>query len=335
MRALFVGLGSIGQRHLINFKHLVGNKAEIFAYRQTNHNLIIREGKAKTCRSLAQYYGFQTCPSLSEAFNVYPDVVFITNPSAYHLAPAIKAASHGCHLFIEKPLSHSLKGVTSLQNIIHRKKLVVMVGYQTRFHPCYQFLEKMISRKRYGRLLSADFEWGTYLPAHHPYEDYRKGYAALNKLGGGVLLGLSHELDMICNLWGQPDELFAVGGQLSPLSMDTEDTVSVLMKYRRHSQSFPVSLFLSYAQTKETRRFKVQMARATILGDFMENTVQVFDQKGNVIIFESFIEFDRNELFISEMKEFVKAVKIKRKPLVDIDDGIESLKLALRIKKKL
>ena len=36
MKILFVGLGSIGQRHLINLKKVMDDDVEILAYRETN-----------------------------------------------------------------------------------------------------------------------------------------------------------------------------------------------------------------------------------------------------------------------------------------------------------
>ena len=47
-----------------------------------------------------------------------PDFVIITNETDKHLKTAIKFAQMGCHIFIEKPLSHSLTGIKKLEEII-------------------------------------------------------------------------------------------------------------------------------------------------------------------------------------------------------------------------
>lgn len=335
MKALFVGLGSIGQRHLANFKKIMGDGAQILAYRETNHNTLIINCVGKEIESLEQYYGFKQFCKLDDALKESPDVVFVTNPSSKHLETALMAARWGCNLFIEKPLSHNLSGIDGLKKQVARRNLVVMIGYQTRFHPCYKLVDAILSEKEYGNVVSANFEWGTYLPSHHPYEDYRRSYVASKSLGGGVTLGLIHEIDLICNLWGQPEKLFAVGGKLSALDMDVEDTVSVLMSFKCAKRVFPVTLFLSFAQTKETRKFRIQLDKATILCDLVENTVSFFDEAGGLITRKAYPELERNDLFLDEMKEFVSAVKERRQPLTCLDDGIESLKLAMRIKEKI
>ena len=332
MIALFVGLGSIGQRHLNNFKSIIGDGAEILVYRETDRNALIKNGRVIPCVSLQHHYGFTQVRTLNDGLKEKPDVVFITNPSSKHLRIALKAAQKGCNLFIEKPLSHTLRGVDLLVKIVNLKDLVVTVGYQMRFHPCYKFVSKILSEKKYGDVISASFEWGTYLPNHHPYEDYRRGYAANKKLGGGAVLGLSHEIDIICSFWGQPEKLYAVGGKLSYLDMDVEDTVSILMGFKRGSLIFPVTLFLSYAQTKEIRKFRIQLEDALVLCDLLNNRVTLFENSNEIIIQKDFSNLKRNDLFMEEMSEFINAVRKKQQSSISLYDGIEALKLAMRIK---
>jgi len=335
MKALFIGLGSIGQRHLNNFKNIIGAGHKILVYRETGHNVLIKNGVGTPCGSLQQHYKFYQVQNLDDGLKAKPDVVFITNPSSKHLDVALKAARYGCNLFIEKPLSHTLRGVDLLSQTADSKNLIVTIGYQTRFHPCYKFIVQTVSEKKYGDVVSASFEWGTYLPAHHPYEDYRKGYAAKKSLGGGVILGLSHEIDMICSIWGQPEKLFAVGGNLSSLEMDAEDTVSILMGFKRGVKVFPATLFLSYAQTKEVRKSRIQLEDALILSDFSNNRISLLDNMGEVITQKEFSDLKRNDLFMDEMREFIDSVRNKRQSSITLYDGIETLKLAMRIKKEI
>ena len=335
MRVLFVGLGSIGQRHLRNLKRLVTDEVEIFACRRTRHNLCIEDGRARQVDSLADHLGFTEMRDLHEALDARPQLVFVTNPSGDHIETAIEAARRGCHLFIEKPLADSLADVDELRRLVAERNLTVMVGYQTRFHPCYQLTRDIVSTSEHGRVISAAFEWGTYLPAHHPYEDYRDSYAARRDGGGGVLLGLIHELDMIQSFWGQPEKVAAVGGKLSTLDVDVEDTVSALMTYDDNGRRFPVTLSLSYAQTREVRRFRVQFERATLLCDLHENRFSLFDEHGECAQQESFSRLNRNQLFVDEISEFLSAVRERRTPTVSLDDGIESLRIVERIKQQL
>jgi len=335
MKVLFIGLGSIGQRHLANFKRIANEDAEVLVCRETDHNIIINNGMAIPCNSLEQHYGFKQVSDLDKALAEKPDFVFVTNPTSKHLEVALKAAEKGCALFVEKPLAHTMDGIDLLKQWTKKNKLVVMVGYQMRFHPCYKFILKILSEKEYGDVVSAGFEWGTYLPRHHPYEDYRQGYAAQKNLGGGAILGMIHELDIIHSFWGQPEQVYAIGGKLSPLEMNVEDTVSVLMSFKRSKRVFPVTLFLSYAQTKEVRKWRVQLEDATVFCDLQDNSATIFDQGGKIIAEESYSELKRNRLFLNEMNEFLQAVEQKRQPVVSLQDGIESLKLALKIKERI
>lgn len=336
MKALFIGLGSIGQRHLINFKHLMGKDIEIIACRTTSHNILIKNGAGKKVVSLKECLGFREINSIDKALKEYPDAVFITNPTSKHMVTALKAVEYGIqNIFIEKPLSDNLKGINVLKHEAKKKHLTIMIGYQARFHPCYKVVKKILLEQEYGNIISANFEWGTYLPNHHPYEDYRNSYAAVRNLGGGVVLGLIHEVDIILSLWGQPKKLFAIGGKLSGLEMNTEDTVSVLMGFEQKTKMFPVMLFLSYAQTKEVRKFRIQLDRGTIFCDLLENSIKIFDENGKITMQRCFFNLKKNDLFLDEIKEFLSALREKRQPMITLKDGIESLRLALKVRKKI
>ena len=45
-KALFIGLGSVGQRHLQNFKEIASADIDIIAYRTSNFNKLIVDGYA-------------------------------------------------------------------------------------------------------------------------------------------------------------------------------------------------------------------------------------------------------------------------------------------------
>src|SRR5262249_49184521 len=152
---------------------------EVHAYRvrrlsQTlTDQLEIEEGA-----DLARKYDIHVHHDLDAALATKPLAVFICNPSSLHIQVAMQAAQAGCHLFIEKPLSHSLEGVDALLKAVEQRALVGMVGYQLRFHPCLQALRQQIRNGQIGSALSATVEVGEYLPNWHRYEDYRQMYAA-------------------------------------------------------------------------------------------------------------------------------------------------------------
>lgn len=331
MKYLFVGLGSIGQRHLQNLQKLDKN-AEIFALRKSNKNLVIQDGKAEA-KDVGEYYGIKIIRSMEEAKKIKPDVSFITNPSSMHTETALELAEIGSHVFIEKPLSNSLEKVNELQKVLEKNNLISFIGYQTRFHPFIEKTRKLIEANK-KNLVSASFEWNTYLPSHHKYEDYSQGYAARKDLGGGVVLNLIHEIDLIQHFFGKPEKIIAVGGKLSNLKMTAEDTVIAILVYKINNKQFPVHLKLSYAQVKEYREFKVQFSNSLIRVDLIENTFEHYNENGELAEKKE-EKMERNKLFKDELSYFLDCVKNEKKAFPDVPEGIKSLEIALDIKSQI
>ena len=66
-----------------------------------------------------------------------------------------------------------------------------------RHHPAVRKVKSIIDTGSLGRVLRYHSECGMYLPNWHPWEDYRDFYMSDIDGGGGALLDISHEIDLI------------------------------------------------------------------------------------------------------------------------------------------
>ena len=173
MRVLFVSLGSIGNRHLSNVK-TIDPKAVITVWHL----------HSKKDESNVKVNGINNVVySFDDAIRQKPDVAFITCPSSLHISIAIMLAQEGIDLFIEKPISSNLKDVEKLLQIGKTQKIIIMVGYNFRFHRPLQLLKHKIIEGEIGNLIGIRAEAGQYLPDWRPGQDYRQSVSARKELG--------------------------------------------------------------------------------------------------------------------------------------------------------
>jgi predicted dehydrogenase len=335
MKILFIGLGGIGQRHLRNVYAKFGDNASMLAYRArglrktVTPNLTIDENV-----DFIEKYSVEVFTDIGQALAQSPDVAFICNPSSLHVPSCLAVAKAGCDFFVEKPLSHSMDGIEELTSICESKNLVTLVGFQLRFHPCYTLLKKFITEGTIGNLLSAHAEVGEYLPGWHKYEDYRQMYASRKDLGGGVVLSQIHEIDYLYDLFGMPSRVAALGGHLSNLEIDVEDVADVLLEISVKEKRLPVSLHMDYIQQPPSRGCKIIGESGKITMDLTESRVIVEkpDKEKEV---HDYSDLKRNELFVNEINHFFDCVANRQQPVVTVEDGANSLRIALAIKESM
>ncbi|MDW8227736.1 MAG: Gfo/Idh/MocA family oxidoreductase [Anaerolineales bacterium] len=336
MKFLIVGLGGIGQRHLRNLLTVLGEQAEIRAVSpRTDLPVLTDKLTVEQGITLQEKYGLHIYPDLDSGLGWHPDAVFICTPSSMHVPQAIQAARAGAHLFIEKPLSHTLDSIEELVAEIEKRHLVAVVGYQMRFHPGLQRLRALLQEGKVGRLLAVHAEIGEYLPGWHPYEDYRKMYASQRALGGGVILSQIHEMDYLYWLFGLPRRLFALGGQFSRLEVDVEDTADILLEFQVEGRPLPVSLHEDYLQRPPSRSCKVVGDAGKIILDFPTASLTFYDAEGQEAEKTVFSDFQRNQMFLAEIRHFWQALHGQPHDLVSLRDGIQSLRMALAAKESL
>lgn len=336
MRILVVGLGSIGQRHVRNLRALRGADVEILAFRARGRPQVITDRmEIAAGRRVAEFYNLREFSHLDEALARQPDAVIVCNPSSLHAATAARALQAGCHVLIEKPLADSYEGIDALIALAESQRLVAAVGYQLRFHPALQTLRTLLCRKAIGRVLSVRAEMGEFLPDAHPYEDYRESYAARADLGGGAILCFIHEFDYVQWLFGAPPRLFTVGGRLGDLDIDVEDTAVTSMECVGDGRPVPVQVNQSFLQRPRSRTCVVNGDAGAIQVDLNSPSLTRTDRAGHIVQRESFVGFDRNQLFLDELRHFLACIAGDATPQVPLAEGARSLRLALAARQSL
>jgi predicted dehydrogenase len=262
MKALVVGGGSIGRRHLRNLRAA--------GVRQ----LAVVEPDTQRGREAASPVEAAHFPALEQGLAWGGDLVCIASPTHLHLEQALAAARAGRALFIEKPLSHSRAGVAELADEVESRGLVSLVGCNMRFHPGPARIRALLDQGAIGRILFARVHAGSYLPAWRPAQDYRTGYSASAAMGGGCILDLIHEIDLARWFLGEVSEVFCMAEHLSSLEIDAEDVVSIVA---RHASGARSEIHLDYVQRTYERGCQLVGEQGTIQWDFTGGNVRWFD----------------------------------------------------------
>jgi predicted dehydrogenase len=326
MKFLIAGLGSIGRRHFRNLISL-GEKDIV----------LLRTRKATLPDDELAGYPVET--ELNDALKTHtPDAVIVANPTSVHLDVAIPAAEAGCHILLEKPVSHSLERLDTLQNTAERSGSRILVGFQFRYHPTLNKARELIQSKALGKILTVHVHWGEYLPQWHPWEDYRQSYAARADLGGGVIVTLTHPLDYLRDLLGEVESLWSFNGHISPLELDVEDVAEMGLRFANGAIG---GVHVNYFQRPPVHRLEIVGTNGTLRWDNADGILHLYKMLASfgsfsdpppAPVIESFPppeSFERNQLFVAQTRHFIEVVRGESEPACSLQDGIAALRLAL------
>lgn len=253
----FVGLGSIGKRHLKNLRHLLSQReisAQIHAYRSS------REPLDEDTAALLDEQIF----SFDDLASDY-DICFITNPTVLHYETIKKLLPKTKHLFVEKPLFSQPE--ENMEEILSYQKGILYVAAPLRYHPVFQEARRFVEKHS---IYSAQAICSSYLPHWRAQADYRTCYSAQKQLGGGVMLDLIHEWDYLHTLFGSPEKLYLANGKFSALEIDSDDLAAYIAVY--HDKI--VELHLDYFGRSAKRTLRLYSRDCVFTADFIGGYVQ-------------------------------------------------------------
>jgi len=316
MKIFVIGCGSIGERHIKNLLSL--NAGEISTF-DTNKNQL---------KLIKEKYEIEIFEDIDEGLKQNPNLVFICTPSSLHLSLATKAIDYCSNLFIEKPISHNLEGLSDFIKKAEKNNVKIFIGYNLRFNKGISQLKTKITEGLIGDIFYARAEFGQYLPDWRPGVDYSKNYTARKDLGGGIILDASHEIDYITWMLGDTAEVTCFADKLSNLNVDVEDTADILLKFKNNSIA---SIHLDFIRRGYTRNCTIVGSTGTLSFDYVKAEIIHTTIEGKTQSFDC--KTDPNYMYLEEMKHIINCIKNDEKPLIDVDEGKKVLKIAIAAKK--
>lgn len=281
MEVLFVGLGSIGTRHLRNLFEMAkekGLEVQADALRSSLRPLPPDvEGLLR-----AQYVSYDQLG--------HYDAAFITNPTHLHAHTLAELAGRVDCFFIEKPIFEGTGYDLEQLGLGAGQKAYVAAPMRW----CGTFLalkERMPSLKPY----SARVICSSYLPDWRPGVDYRTVYSAHKEMGGGVTIDLIHEWDYLVDLFGAPLEMHNFRGTYSHLEIDSDDLSVYIARY----PSLLAEVHLDYFGRTYRRTIELFCREGTVTADFGAGTLTL--ENGQVIHCEEPV----NQRYLREMAYFL------------------------------
>jgi predicted dehydrogenase len=318
MRALVIGGGSIGSRHLRNLQGLGIGPLGVVEPSEGRRRMIARE-------DLSFFDVLQQGLAWRPAFAV------VASPTALHAAQALQVAAAGCHLFVEKPLSHALDGVDELVQTAKRRGLVTLVGCNMRFHPGPAAIHGLLAERAIGTVLAARLHTGSYLPAWRAGQDYRDSYSASPEHGGAVL-DCIHEIDLALWYFGPARLAAGVVRPASSLGLETDGLAELLLE---HDSGALASVHLNFVQRDYRRTCQVIGSEGTIAWDFHDGRVILHDIGGQPAqILCQPERWQVNDMYRDEMAHFVESVRLGRPTINPLEGGVAALRLALAVRRR-
>ena len=289
LTALFIGLGSIGSRHLKNLHTICAERGITLAADalRSSLNRPLRPGVAELLRT--QFTALDD-PAAREHY----DLAFITNPTSLHAETLQSLHGRAGALFIEKPIfSADQAGLDPAALLDPGQK--AYVAAPMRWCGVMLALKKRLETGADGRPYCARVLCSSYLPDWRPGVDYRTVYSAHKAMGGGVTIDLIHEWDYLVDLFGTPERLYNLRGQYSELEIDSDDVSLYIAQY----PGMLAEVHLDYFGRGYRRSIELFTPSGSLVADFGAGTLTLPD--GTV---EDYTE-DVNARYLREMAYFL------------------------------
>ncbi|HIF34124.1 MAG: Gfo/Idh/MocA family oxidoreductase [Pirellulaceae bacterium] len=272
------------------------------------------------------------------------DVVTICTPSGAHMEPAVAAARAGKHVIVEKPLEITLKRCDAIIEACDANRVQLATIFPSRFHESTRLMKKAIEKGRFGRLTVGD----AYVKWYRSQAYYDSGaWRGTWKLdGGGALMNQAiHSVDLLTWLMGPVAEINAQIAMLAHKNIEVEDVAMATVRFENGALGVIEATTAAYPgalkrievhgsagsavleeedirtwdfakSTKADESLRARMAGKTETGGGASDPSAI-GHHGHMLLF----------------KDFLAAIKGKRKPMIDGREGRRSTEIILAIYK--
>jgi UDP-N-acetyl-2-amino-2-deoxyglucuronate dehydrogenase len=297
----------------------------------------ITDVNEKAVADFANKYHVKAFSSIDELLkNDEVNVVCICTPSGLHAPLAIKAASAGKHVIVEKPMAINRNEAEEVVRACETNGVKLAVISQLRFTDAVSKLKNAVDKGMLGRLVSGDI----YMKYHRSQEYYDKGgWRGTWKMdGGGALLNQGiHGVDLLQYIMGPVKSVFAYTRTLTR-KIEVEDTAAAVLEFR--SGALGVIQATTSTYPGSPRKLEICGDRGTIAleEDNIVNWVIEGQESLNreiTVRTTSSAFMDPKSISIEghvrQIGDMVNAIQLDRRPLVDEYEGKKTVEIIMAI----
>ena len=302
------GAGSIGLRH-----------AELLAQRK-NLELIICDpvpSSLDAAKSMIVHAKFTA--SFNEMLDSGINGLVIAAPDKFHIEQLEAACVKGIPTLVEKPLAENYEQAKVCLEKLGKCAEKVLVGYPLQFCSVMQQIKTCIDTGLIGTPLSFQAMLGAYetlVVAKNRFSDTES-----NKL----FVDYSHEWNYTSWLLGDYESVVAAKHKSGNLEFyQNPNIVDSLVRLRN---GITGTVHLDYVQSPGDRSITIIGDKGTLKSDIANGTI-IIKTKADDFVKHYDCSEHRNKMFIREHDNFIAMINEDAKPLVSIEDGIQSLAIA-------
>ena len=314
LKAGVLGAGHLGKIHLRLLNQ--SDKYELVGFYDADE---INAKKVET------EFGFKYFDSIDNLIDAV-DMVDIVTPTLSHYDCAISAISKGKHIFIEKPITNTVKEAENIRELLAKHNLRGQVGHVERFNPAFIAVKDKLENPMF-------------------IETHR--LAEFNPRGTDVPVVLDlmiHDIDIILSV--VPSKVKHVSAKGVSVLSETPDIANARLEFENGCVANLTASRISLKNMRKTRFFQKD---AYISVDFLEKKCEVVKMKDapetpgdfdmilqNAEGIKKQIYFDNPEIsdnnaILDELETFAHAINTNTQPIVTLHDGTEALRVATQI----
>lgn len=312
------GAGHLGKIHIQQWLQVPG--VQVMGFYDPND-----ENAAKA----QQQYHVQRYTNVEELINACEAIDVVTT-TIVHYDIAKKCLLAGKHLFIEKPLAHTLEEAAELVQLVKEANVKCQVGHVERYNPAYLALE--------GMTLQPMFIEGHRLAQFNP-----RGTDV------SVILDLMiHDIDIVMHLVKSPVRRISASGVA--VMSENADIANARIEF---DNGCVANLTSSRISLKKMRKIRLFQRDAYIGIDFLDKKTEIIKLKeegspaditdfpidmGNgekKIISVQLPEIAPTNAINAELAEFTQAILQDKPVRVSVYDGYQAMDVAHQILKKM
>ena len=142
IKVAVVGAGFMGSLH-----------ASCVANNPRAKRVAVVDVNANAGTALAERYGAQYFPSVSDVLNAQVDAFIVALPDRLHVAAAVEILQAGGPVLVEKPLADTLEGARAIASAARATSSRIMAGHILRFDPRYAAAAESVRRGDIGDIV--------------------------------------------------------------------------------------------------------------------------------------------------------------------------------------